>query len=61
MRSYGSEAREAWKPPLFNAPVTGLRAFHLPDYMAVTKLRVHPEEFAKTPKKSIKRYLYMKN
>lgn len=33
---------------------------HLPDYMAVTKFRVHPEEFAKTPKKSIKRYLYMK-
>ena len=32
----------------------------LPDYMAVTKFRVHPEEFAKTPKKSIKRYLYMK-
>ena len=33
----------------------------LPDYMAVTKFRVHPEEFAKTPKKSIKRYLYMKS
>jgi len=33
---------------------------HLPDYMAVTKFRVHPEEFVKTPKKSIKRYLYMK-
>ncbi len=33
---------------------------HLPEYMAVTKFRVHPEEFAKTPKKSIKRYLYMK-
>ncbi len=32
----------------------------LPDYMAVTKFRVHPEEFAKTPKRSIKRYLYMK-
>jgi long-chain acyl-CoA synthetase len=32
----------------------------LPDYMAVTRFRVHPEEFAKTPKKSIKRYLYMK-
>ncbi len=32
----------------------------LPDYMAVSKYRVHPEEFAKTPKKSIKRYLYMK-
>ena len=34
---------------------------HLPDYMVVTKFRVHPEEFAKTPKKSIKRYLYMKS
>ena len=33
---------------------------HLPEYMAVTKFRIHPEEFAKTPKKSIKRYLYMK-
>jgi long-chain acyl-CoA synthetase len=33
----------------------------LPDYMAVTKFRVHPEEFVKTPKKSIKRYLYMKD
>ncbi len=33
----------------------------LPEYMVVTKFRVHPEEFAKTPKKSIKRYLYMKN
>jgi long-chain acyl-CoA synthetase len=32
----------------------------LPDYMVVSKYRVHPEEFAKTPKKSIKRYLYMK-
>ena len=32
----------------------------LPDYMSVVKYRVHPEEFAKTPKKSIKRYLYMK-
>ena len=31
----------------------------LPDYMAVAKFRVHPEEFAKTPKRSIKRYLYM--
>jgi len=33
---------------------------HLPEYMAVTKFRVHPEEFVKTPKRSIKRYLYMK-
>ena len=33
----------------------------LPEYMVVTKFRVHPEEFAKTPKKSIKRYLYMKS
>lgn len=32
----------------------------LPEYMAVTKFRVHPEEFVKTPKRSIKRYLYMK-
>jgi len=32
----------------------------LPEYMTVTKFRVHPEEFLKTPKRSIKRYLYMK-
>jgi long-chain acyl-CoA synthetase len=32
----------------------------LPDYMAVTKFRIHPEEFEKTPKKSIRRFLYMK-
>jgi long-chain acyl-CoA synthetase len=30
----------------------------VPEYMAVSKFRVHPEEFAKTPKKSIKRFLY---
>lgn len=33
----------------------------LPDFMAVTKYRIHPEEFAKTPKRSIKRFLYTKN
>jgi long-chain acyl-CoA synthetase len=33
----------------------------VPDYMAVHKFRVHPEEFAKTPKRSIKRFLYTKN
>jgi len=32
----------------------------LPDFMGVTKFRIHPEEFVKTPKRSIKRYLYMK-
>lgn len=32
----------------------------LPDFMAVTKFRIHPEEFAKTPKRSIKRFLYTK-
>jgi long-chain acyl-CoA synthetase len=32
----------------------------LPDYMAVSKVRIHPEEFAKTPKRSIKRFLYTK-
>ena len=32
----------------------------LPDYMAVNKFRIHPEEFAKTPKRSIKRFLYTK-
>jgi long-chain acyl-CoA synthetase len=32
----------------------------LPDFMAVSKYKVHPEEFAKTPKRSIKRFLYTK-
>jgi long-chain acyl-CoA synthetase len=32
----------------------------LPDFMGITKYRIHPEEFVKTPKRSIKRYLYMK-
>jgi long-chain acyl-CoA synthetase len=30
----------------------------LPEFMSVSKFRIHPEEFAKTPKRSIKRYLY---
>ena len=30
----------------------------LPDYMAVSKVRIRSEEFAKTPKRSIKRFLY---
>lgn len=32
----------------------------LPEFMAVSKIRIHPEEFAKTPKRSIKRFLYTK-
>jgi len=32
----------------------------VPDYMVVNKFRIHPEEFAKTPKRSIKRFLYTK-
>jgi long-chain acyl-CoA synthetase len=32
----------------------------IPDFMAVNKFRIHPEEFAKTPKRSIKRFLYTK-
>jgi long-chain acyl-CoA synthetase len=32
----------------------------LPEFMAVSKFRIHPEEFAKTPKRSIKRFLYTK-
>jgi long-chain acyl-CoA synthetase len=32
----------------------------IPDFMAVSKFRIHPEEFAKTPKRSIKRFLYTK-
>jgi long-chain acyl-CoA synthetase len=30
----------------------------LPSYMNVSKFQIHPEEFAKTPKRSIKRFLY---
>lgn len=33
----------------------------LPDYMAVNRFRLHSEEFAKTPKRSIKRFLYTKD
>jgi long-chain acyl-CoA synthetase len=32
----------------------------LPEFMSVSKFRIHPEEFAKTPKRSIKRFLYTK-
>ena len=32
----------------------------IPDFMSVNKFRIHPEEFAKTPKRSIKRFLYTK-
>jgi len=32
----------------------------MPEFMAVSKFRIHPEEFAKTPKRSIKRFLYTK-
>ncbi len=31
----------------------------LPVYMNLTRIRIYPEEFEKTPKKSIKRFLYM--
>jgi long-chain acyl-CoA synthetase len=30
----------------------------VPAYMAISRFELHPEEFAKTPKRSIKRYLY---
>ena len=30
----------------------------LPAYSKISEIRIHEEEFAKTPKKSIKRYLY---
>lgn len=32
----------------------------LPSYSRISEVRVHKEEFEKTPKRSIKRYLYMK-
>jgi len=32
----------------------------VPEFMSVSKYRLHPEEFVKTPKRSIKRFLYTK-
>jgi long-chain acyl-CoA synthetase len=32
----------------------------IPEFMAVHKFRIHPVEFAKTPKRSIKRFMYTK-
>jgi long-chain acyl-CoA synthetase len=32
----------------------------IPSYSQIAQIKVHPEEFEKTPKKSIKRYLYTK-
>jgi len=32
----------------------------VPEFMSVSKVKIHPEEFAKTPKRSIKRFLYTK-
>lgn len=31
---------------------------HFPAYMAINKIEIYPEEFEKTPKRSIKRFLY---
>jgi long-chain acyl-CoA synthetase len=31
----------------------------LPPYSQISRIKIHPEEFEKTPKKSIKRYLYI--
>lgn len=33
---------------------------HVPAYMQISKIRIHNEDFVKTPKQSIKRYLYTK-
>jgi long-chain acyl-CoA synthetase len=33
----------------------------MPNYMAISRIEMHDEEFIKTPKKSIKRYLYTNN
>jgi long-chain acyl-CoA synthetase len=32
----------------------------VPEFMTISKFRIHPEEFVKTPKRSIKRFLYTK-
>ena len=31
---------------------------HLPNFMSVSRVEIHPKEFQKTPKRSIKRFLY---
>jgi len=31
---------------------------HLAKYMQISKIKIHPVEFEKTPKRSIKRFLY---
>lgn len=33
----------------------------LPKYMQIARVQIHPEEFEKTPKRSIKRYLYTRS
>lgn len=50
---------EAQLPEVFEAYKKEINE-RLPDFMNVSKFRVHPEEFAKTPKRSIKRFLYTK-
>jgi long-chain acyl-CoA synthetase len=32
---------------------------HLAKYMQISKIKIYPEEFEKTPKRSIKRFLYV--
>jgi hypothetical protein len=33
----------------------------VPEFMTVSKVRIHPEEFVKTPKRSIKRFYIQMN
>ena len=42
---------------IMNQNLTGLNQ-QLPAYEKISSIEIHEEEFAKTPKKSIKRYLY---
>ncbi len=45
---------------LFNNHIREIN-HHLPNYMNLTKFSIHHEEFEKTPKRSIKRFLYVED
>jgi long-chain acyl-CoA synthetase len=60
---YDMVKKEALSDEQLLAALDGIRKTvndRLPDFMAVSKFRIHPEEFLKTPKRSIKRFLYAK-
>ena len=54
------EKATTWLSPVYDEETRKEVNQRLPEFMAVSKFRIHPEEFAKTPKRSIKRFLYTK-